>query len=310
MLLDEHQEEALSIKSPRSGPKLYHDLFRYLRSDSGLLFKSIGAYALSLLLVSLISSYLFLDSFPRIENIVFLKNRVSKPQYLMVVVNSLVYVASFCMLSWVVNRALLLRDENRSEHARILQGALRKNFGTGLKNYLGNFLILYLVYWLIDYFDGFLLKTLVFSDEGSLSVYPLNDIANTIMKWLIPALLFSPLFYYGFSTLFVSAREDIGASDAFKKVMDISSVHTKKIWIQSLFLLFFASILDLIFHEVFYGIGRSVTAELNFVFFFFIGLMKISTFFLVAMLQITAILLFGSIEAAPIETNETETIEN
>lgn len=310
MLLDEHHDEALHIKSPRTFLGLYRDLSRYLRSDKVLLFKSIGFYALTLLILALVSSYILLDRLPRIENIVLLKNRVSKPTFLFVIINSLIYVASFCSLSWVINKAMLLRDENSEEPVRILQGALRKNIATGFKNYLVNFLILYIVYWLVGYFEGFLRGTLVFSDEGALSVYPLNDIANSVMRWLIPALLYVPLLYYSFSTLFISTRENIGASDAFKKVLEISSGQFKKIWLQSLFLLFLVAILDFGIHELFYGLARTLTSQLDVIFFTLTSLIKICSFFLIAFLQVAVVLIFGGIEARPLETLETETLDS
>lgn len=297
-MLDENQEDTLNVEKNPTLTGLFRNFLRYLNSDSNLLFKPLWLYSFSLLIICYISAPLFFNASPRIENVFYLKNHVSKPVYIFVVFNSLLLGTSLLMLTWVVNRIVLLRNENKSEPGRILHSVFKKSFRTGLNAYILNFLILYLVYTAVSYLNTYLGKVIVFGDNQVFDVYPLNVEMNWISAYLLPAILFPPLFYFGFSALYMSVRDEIGVSEALKKVYELSSGKMRTILLQSIVVLAIAFLAEELIKEVTYFI-TGFLSRMNITFFTIITIKKLLSFCILALLQVSAILLFVNVEANP-----------
>ncbi|MBL7934130.1 MAG: hypothetical protein JNL60_19655 [Bacteroidia bacterium] len=305
-MLDDDLDDVPNVKETQSPSGVTEDFREYLKSDYKLLFKALWFYSFPLLLICYLSAPFFFNASPRVENIFYLKNHVSKHVYLLVVLNSLLLVLSLLMLTWVVNRTVLLRNEHKSEPGRILYSVFKKSFGAGLNTYILNFLILYLVYTAINYLNSYLGKMIALEDTQTLSVYARNE-TNWISAYLLPLIFFPPLFYFGFSALYVSVRDEIGISDALKKIYELTSGKMGTIYLQSVVILLIAFFVQLLTNEIFY-FGFSFIPNMNIIFFIVVAIKELLSFCILALLQVAAILLFRNVEAGP--QVDSEPLEN
>lgn len=309
-MLDEQHPDSLTLKKTRSFFGLFRELFQFLKLDAGLFLQPLAQYSLSLLMLAIVLASYFFQRSPSVENIYFLKNAVPKQQYLLVVINSLMYLASISLFFWVVIRALLLREEHPNEPPRILRAVFRKNFKQGLTTYALNFLIIYVLYVLTNYLLPVLSDALWFSDSGALSVYPLNDKINLLIGYLLPLVLYSPVFYFGFAGLYLSVRDNMGITEAFKRVHELSSQQYLRIWLQVVFMLILAHYTEKISGELLFGVAKLLGTQNNLVYFLVISLKKLLGFAILFLLQLSTIFLFSSVEAGTVQSTSEDTSLN
>jgi hypothetical protein len=156
---------------------------------------------------------------------------------LIMVIGMLSYLISFCMLTYITNKVILARDWGHNKTVDDNYIKLNVGFFSDFPNYIINFIIIYIFYFLmqlgLDAFSGselFFDKEEIYSDPTS---YYTNYIIMTI-----PTILVSPLLhYFCFTALFVSLRDNISSTDGLKKVMRISKDKLKKIWIAGILII-------------------------------------------------------------------------
>lgn len=286
----------LQIKKERTLRQILRDSFHYMGGDALLLCKAAGIYSFSLLLASLLLAHFALGAYPSLDNLYYFRDNVSQAGYTFMIVCVVAYTGSFCMLTLLINKLLLLREERTEASADQLFAALKTALPMQLGNYTFNFLIVYLLYYFLDYFlDHSYLQNFI-GEEKSIGLTPFDGELDWLLVYL-PQLIIMPLvLYFGFSSLFMSVRDSIGSSDAFKNIYALSKNRLKTIWLYSfaLLLLILIGRWALDYRSEFLFNLLPVNYNLLTVVFTF---KKLLSFSLLAFVQVGIVLLFGSVEA-------------
>lgn len=286
---------SFTIHKSRTLANLLKDTFQFLVSEMSLFMQALAMYSFSLLLLALLTSYLFVGNIVRFESIIYLKDSVSKPGLVIVLFSSLVLAASFCTLTLVVNRVLLLRQEQQEETHRKLFSDLRTDFMEQLKAYALNFIIIFLLYEVAFVGLNYVERSSFFMDYTDINGGPFHSTLNWLIVHSASLIVMPLLMYFAFSSLFVSIRDSMGSSDAVKKIYLLSKDKLIRVWLYSLVFLLIGYFIDWVLGYFLEFYMRILLYNYNLLF-VLVAFKKMAALLILVLLQIASVLLFGSQE--------------
>lgn len=274
-----------------------------LLKNSGLLFRTLAIYALPIIAFSFFANYFFLNTGTQIENLYYLKGYISNNDYVFLLFNTLVFVAGLCIMTMVTNVLIHLTDKAEGQTREHLVADLKKELANHFKTYALNFLIIFIFYYVLKLCTGFLGSFYPFNSEDGLDLEPFNDQMNIVFQIVVTLLIMPLVFYFGFSALYVSLKENIGASDALQKVHEVSIPHLKRIWGFSIVLYLIGLIAVAIL-----GYLTSLIADVinpgSFTFFIVFFIQKLVVISLFALMNVASVSLFNIAAQTPHQSAE------
>jgi hypothetical protein len=287
----------LDIHKPRKAIEVIKDAFAYMTRDARVLLQALSIYSLGLIAVALLISYSLIGTAPTPERVIGYKDVATKNNFLFLVLSAIVYLGGYCTFTFAVNRLMFLRDArlNNSYFFKEIQ----PTFWEGFKTYIFNFVLVYIIYFSVNLGLTIFSRSNFLLDASVMDPDPTNYVLELLIL-NVPSLLILPLlFYFCLSALFVSHRNNVGTSEALKKVFVTTQANFRKIWGCSILVILISYIGTLV-----------VNMSLNYIAYFLFSyfsdaasffmlsslVQKVFALFFFLFIQIAIVILYGSVE--------------
>jgi hypothetical protein len=284
----------LHLRKTRTITEIIKDSFQYLSNEARTLLPPLALYSFSLLTVSIIISYYGTGGAPDLLRTILSVKNADKRDAVFMVLGLLTYLGSICTLTYVINKNILYNNSNQ-KNADTLPFGSDKNLFSDFGNYIVSFIIIYLIYYGLSFGLDYLGKSDLIFERDEQEFDMVNYYFESFVMAIPKILIYPMVFYFCFNSLYVSLRDNTGASDALKKVFDTSKNKMKKIWISGVMILIICYI------------GLSIiNFPLRYLYFIFpanlmvamigIGITKLISFTLYLFISCACVFTLGSVE--------------
>lgn len=293
----EKRAHNLIIRKTRGSGEILATALRFLSAEARELVKALGIYAAPFLIVGLAISYAVSYGEPSIEKIYFLKDSTTKNQFVFMLISMVFFVAGLCMTTLVIIKTLLTRSvENEGQVVQTPTITISLLIEQ-LKTFVVNFIIVYVLYTAAFYLIRESEKYNFLADDGY-SPDILTYIVNVFIALLPMIIFFPPVIFIASCTLFVSVRDNLGATEAMNSVLKISREKLGKMYGGSFIICLVTVLIQLLFQFLFQYFGMVIgffgLSSSSFI--YAIVLNKVILLALLIFAQVASVLLYGSIE--------------